>query len=349
MGLVKTCQIREPWLTSIWTLQEGVILHETRLLDCDARELVDDKFPIGGLATVQDLTSLPTYAATNITDALLHINEEPPYSSLVLPLRRSPQRLLVVQKLLARLVQSGLVGYASGLALFILAGKQSRRVTPDNPDKYWALVGALDLQNVDVSYNIRMDEAIRRFFNPLLQRHQWQLFMAPSLPESLRRLTWPEVISDGYIFPLGMYFRIDLLSNLPQVLWEEDGITVRHSDGISQVSVLAFENYTCRRYIQQQDPDGLPLITVVGPEESTPAANTFYLHIAKLESRHKIEGKRCIEVKECKEWYTGGPLPRGYFNGVVDIWASGNVLKKLETQAIRLDLQRPDLRSGAKL
>jgi hypothetical protein len=343
-GLVEECRLHEPWLTSIWTLQEGVILQETRLLDCNARELRDERFFHRNRATVQDLTVHPTYVATNITDALLHINEEPPHSSLVEHLKRSPQLLLRVQIQLARLVKSGLVGYVSGHALFILAGKQSRRVTPDNLDNYWALVGALDLQNVAVSYDIPKNEARTIFFASLLQKHQWQLFMVASLPNSLRRLPWPEVISDGYMFPLGMYFGIDLISNLPEVLWESSGITVRHSDA-TEVSVLAFQNYTCRRYEQQQRPDGLPLITVVGPGEFRPESDTVYLHVAKLESREKTEGKRCIEIKE---WKTEGTSSRGYFNGVVDIWASGNVLK---TRDIRLDLQISDAnpRPGSRL
>lgn len=328
-------QISERWLTSIWTLQEGVILHDSPLIDDDLEPLPGDFLHPN--ASVIDLSARTTHVAVNfLASALLVLNENPNANPFVEYLAATPSNRIWATKVLARLLQSGLVSYSGLSPLYILAGKPSRRFDPDNLDQYWALVGALDLANVAVSYEVSLIEACNRFFGPLLQRYQWQLLLIPRPPAIFSSRSWPQVISDGNFLPLGVYFDMNFLPDLPTLSCPSPDILLVGGHGPPQVYVFQLRTVVAyRRYRQLQSTfSDKPRVEVLGPELTQPG-DVRYIQLANIPPRatdhSHLPGTRCIEIEH---WNTD----RRTFNGIVDIWTEDELWIRIPQFDVKLFL-----------
>ncbi|KAJ5194330.1 Heterokaryon incompatibility [Penicillium cf. griseofulvum] len=182
-ALLSELQQAEPWLTSGWTLQEGVLLSETVLLDHGGTTLCDDHFMHNhGQASVLDLTAGLTTFAISIATAFLKLSTMQDGSNqdeIVKFIRASDKNYQFVAQFLSRLLHSGLIAYTKNSPLYILAGKFSRNYGVDK-DQCWALLlGALELGNVTPWYTDTpgMDRVKSVFFESLLKKHQWSILL----------------------------------------------------------------------------------------------------------------------------------------------------------------------------
>ncbi|KAB8219426.1 hypothetical protein BDV33DRAFT_231481 [Aspergillus novoparasiticus] len=313
----------EPWLTSIWTLQEGVLLNHSRLVDRHGARLPDvpnDKRFHSDEATVVDLAIVPAKLARDIAMALFTGEGNP--DPLFRDFTSVRENRIYAQQILSEIIRSGLFGYYDGpVPLTILAGKGSRRYDKaTNPDQYWALIGALDL-DVAPNYDLTIPKARENFFKALLKKYQWNLLLAPSLPLDISRLSWPEVIADGHILPLDdLFFISELVDGLPHLSWtgtETGGPIIIGGAGGAPFKVFRLKKTgRFRRYIQAQNSQGQDLVDVLGPDTEAPVEDATYLYIAKLQPKSGLPGKRCIEMRGYQR------VGAGQFNGVVDLWVA---------------------------
>lgn len=327
----------EPWLTSGWTLQEGVLLSETPLLDYRGKTLSDERFFHNhGQASVLDLSDGLTTFVLHIAAAFLEFSENPytsGYDEVYKYIRRSNSHYNLVAELLASLLRSGLVAYTKKSPLYILAGKFSRSYSVDE-DECWALLGALELENITPFYNKgkEMDRVKSVFFIHLLKKHQWSLLLVAGLSADHGKhpkLSWHIKMSMGYYLPLGIFFEVNWKPNLPGLSWtypatpEDDAIHIQTNTGapFAVVKVCDDDRPRCRRYEQITTPDDKGFIRIhpIGRLGYPPA---LFFPIADLESRSNMPGIRCIEIHPTKTHATG------IFKGVIDIWAPEDALKK---------------------
>lgn len=339
-ALLSEIQEAEPWLTSGWTLQEGVLLSETPLLDQRGTTLHDDRFLHNqGQASVLDLTAGLTTFAIHIATAFLKLSETQDggdYDEVVQFIRASDENYQFVAHFLSRLLRSGLIAYTKKSPLYILAGKFSRKYGVDE-DQCWALLGALELPNVTPWYNnaADMDRVKSVFFARLLQEHQWSTLLvagASADNQELSQLPWHTKVTDGKYLPLGIFFDVNWKPNLPGLSWtypatpQDDAIHIQTRTGAPFAVVKVRENGSalCRRYEQlpTRDEAGSIRILPVRPLEHSPA---LFFPIADLESRPNMPGARCIEIIPTgKETYATGK-----FRGVIDIWATEATLEEV--------------------
>ncbi|GFF21975.1 uncharacterized transporter ESBP6 [Aspergillus udagawae] len=339
-SLLHEIQEAEPWLTSGWTLQEGVLLSETLLLDYQGTTLRDDRFLHNqGQASVLDLTAGLTTFAIHIATAFLKISETQDggdYDEVVQFIRASEENYQYVAQFLSRLLRSGLIAYTKKSPLYILAGKFSRHYGVEE-DQCWALLGALELANVTPWYNnaADIDRVKSVFFARLLQEHQWSTVLvagASGSQQDIAQLPWHIKVTDGKYLPLGIFFDVNWKPNLPGLSWTypatpgNDAIHIQTRTGAPFAVVKVRENGSalCRRYEQLPTPDGAGSIRIlpVRPLEPSPA---LFFPIADLESRPNMPGARCIELIPAGT----GAHPAGIFRGVIDIWATEATLENV--------------------
>lgn len=330
--LLKDIQKSEPWLTSGWTLQEGVLLTETLLLDHHGATLSNDRFLHNkGRASVLDLTAGITQFAIRLAGAFLkisdgNIDDDDPDGPLIQFIRGSDENYIFVAQVLSLIVRSGLVAYTKQSPLYILAGKLSRRFSVDE-DQCWALLGALELEGVRVWYNEGkdMDRVKAVFFDNLLRQYQWTLMLVAGTSDSSHdALSWPEKIVDGTLLPLGIYIDFFRKPNLPFLSWvpgeSEPDILILESKTKSPFTLIRLvKEGVCRRYEQIDDGDGHIRVLDIA---RLPPSRMLFLAIADLGDRAKTQGQRCIEIEP-----VDGNV--GRFRGVIDIWASESVYEKL--------------------
>lgn len=332
--VLKACQEHEPWLTSGWTLQEGVLLSETLLLDHEGKTLRDDRFMHhDGQACVIDLTSTVTRLAIGIATAFIRHSDgdagddQTEIGRLVKFISNEDDKNYpFTAGILATILKTGLVAYAKHSPLYILAGKQSRKFTV-SADQCWALLGALELEAVDVSYDLELKLIKERFFKALLEQYQWTLFLIPAPPPQLGKRSWSEVIVDGYFLPLGIFFDANFVDNLPTLFWSPNGLAIGSSTTAPFPVFSLNESVYARRYEQQQTGE----VFVVGVSVAVPSPKAKYLQVADLESRNNIPGKRCILITDLRN-------KKGYFGGLVDIWADETSISTETFDEIALSL-----------
>ncbi|KAJ5319835.1 hypothetical protein PENANT_c026G00225 [Penicillium antarcticum] len=341
-GLLQDIQAAEPWLTSGWTLQEGVLLSETLLLDHEGEALRDERFLHNqGQASVLDLTAGLTTFAIHIATAFLKMSETQDggdYDEVVQFIRASDANYQNVAQFLGRLLRSGLIAYTKKSPLYILAGKFSRNYGVQE-DQCWALLGALELANVTPWYSnvADMDRVKSVFFANLLQEHQWSTLLVAGAGEGegeqkISQLPWHLKVTDGNYLPLGIFFDVNWKPDLPGLSWTypsplvKDAIHIQTKTGAPFAVLKARDNGSalCRRYEQLPTADeaGSIRILPVGPLEPSKA---LFFPIADLESRPNMPGSRCIEIIPTET----GAHPAGIFRGVIDIWATEATFEKL--------------------
>ncbi|THV54198.1 hypothetical protein BGAL_0032g00260 [Botrytis galanthina] len=110
------------------TLQEGVLLPETILIDGASNSLQHDTFMHnGGYASVIDLTARVTKLANEVAHSLsLQANEKAPQNQVGIPIDESAHTANEFRKILRALVTSGLVAYAKASPLYITYSVASR-------------------------------------------------------------------------------------------------------------------------------------------------------------------------------------------------------------------------------
>lgn len=332
LGEIRTT---EPWLGSIWTLQEGVLLSKTALLDRHGTTLEDDRFiHNGGKASVIDLTAGLTGLVIRVAAAFMRLSnpedakDEDAPDAVLIEFLKQADNYVYVAGVLATIMRSGLVAYAQDSPLYVLSGKISR-LSSEPEDYCWALLGALDLELANTWYNKGrdMDRVKAMFFQKLLERWQWPLFLVArvSNPVEYDVLSWPERIVDGKMLPLGIYFDVFWKNNLPALSWIDNGKDKTQPDMIildntKSDQACAFWKLAqpglSRVYEQTsivEETNAMVQIRPVG--ELLPAENRLYLPITDLGPQFERPGARCIEIESLDE-------NTGRFLGVVDLWVA---------------------------
>ncbi|KAM5458499.1 hypothetical protein MaudCBS49596_000413 [Microsporum audouinii] len=347
LGILEDVRETEPWLKSIWTLQEGVLLSETILLDHDGNVLEDERFiHNNGCASVIDLTAGITQLVIRLGADFMRLSnrgeaeedEETPLMAYI----RQGENYAYVAGVLATIMRSGLVAYAKGSPLYILSGKVNR--FSSQPEDYcWALLGALDLTFPNTWYHQGedMDLVKKEFFKPLLERWQWNLFLVAGVVNSgeYDALSWPERVVDGKMLSLGIYFDVFWKKNLPKLSWvdanQENGmadmIILNSSEGENQCALWKLtQPGRCRRYVQTEVMKAKEaIVRVENVEGCPPEVNRSYLPIADLDKQSNRPGTRCIEIEPLDE-------TTGLFRGVVDLWVAEDAVAKMECVSFRL-------------
>ncbi|OJJ82272.1 uncharacterized protein ASPGLDRAFT_585760 [Aspergillus glaucus CBS 516.65] len=153
----------EHWLCSGWTLQEGVLLHETDLIDGSGNALPGPDFFMSDQATVCDLTVPITRLAYELAIGYFIKSQghEPdvgtPCPHTTYLLSKMPD--IWLRRSLQTFMASGFVGFWKNSPLDILSGKRGRKFG-NIKDSCWALVGALGIDDIEVTYDkdVSMEE-----------------------------------------------------------------------------------------------------------------------------------------------------------------------------------------------
>ncbi|KAL7274858.1 hypothetical protein RUND412_002220 [Rhizina undulata] len=199
--LVESAVAAEPWLTSIWTFQEGVLLTTSELIDKNRTQLINPTF-LHGKATMVDLTKKITYVVTQLTEKFTSIaNGEEQETPLGKAVEAWPKQL---RQQLTKLIDSGLTAYSPGNPLHLVAARKPRLPYASNTKDYWfAAIGALDI-NISVNYQDPDDVIKVNFFGALVDKYQWRNLLFATVEDDYS-INWLS-ISDGNFVPLGSYF-----------------------------------------------------------------------------------------------------------------------------------------------
>ncbi|KAJ6164441.1 hypothetical protein N7470_003113 [Penicillium chermesinum] len=359
---IQTAQKEERWLKSGWTLQEGVLLGDTLLIDSNGKPFSDERFYNEAQATVRDLSIPISVLAHNLASAyFIHVEGHDPdpvrpgagqFGNL---LPKSPNSALWLRRSIKFLVETGLVFYFRGSPLYILAGKQSREYKYVE-DSCWALIGAMELENVKVEYGIPMDDVKRQFLSALIAKNQWEMFFLP-LPECRikekakegtveRKFRWLS-IADGALLPLGLFLVESHPSpgftedNLPQIIFSDehfgsDDLRLKAKEGqVIGLFRAAKETVTWFRHYRQ-DEDGLRIVSprVVAFAEDALFESAWFLPLWDVDIKGEIRGKRCVLLLRFNGESAAQPA-RAAFGGMIDIWGIGT--ERIEIDEIILD------------
>jgi hypothetical protein len=356
-------QGEEPWLTSGWTLQEGVLLENAPVIDYEGKGLSGDFDLIGKQARVLDLSIPATTFATHLATAFIRVSEGWTPTNIpqgtpeevkqaidfISPLSTStPSNYERAAACLSKIVRSGLVCYWPGkeTPLYILAGAEGRRFGV-REDECWALLGALELENVKPWYSTQaeqnnedamtknMKKIKTQFFESLLKKYQWELLLVPYVEDqnALGKLSWPERTVRGGVLPLGIYFSKDIAPALPQLTYDEekDELIIEFNkaeDGsISKEAKFCKLNkpVLCRSYTQAKlGQEGFIKVGCIS--EKGPGHLYFPLvdiPAPALNNDYKI-GKRCVQIEPSE-----GGDNSGEFRGIVDLWGRDDEFAEL--------------------
>lgn len=336
LSLLESALSAERWLGSGWTLQEGVLLSETVLKDHTGFTLQDEKFIHYGRASVIDLTARITFLSISIAEAfVLQADGAPQKTTIGERIASSPDKAERYRGVLTTLLRSGLVSYAKHSPLYILAGKEKRHFSMDQ-DKCWALLGALDLEGVDVSYDLDMTEVRRRFLEALVRKYQWSLLLVPQLASEDwdKGLDWLD-FADGRLLPLGTFIdsEIDAKNpnkDLPQLSFDKQMIVDADKNSIEYYDLTSSQISWYRRYRQTSSGVHIdtPRLVEGGSKETFDAA---YLPLENLGPRDSFRGMRCIRINDFK---LQGDLVEGVFGGCIDIWIVDVKVKKVRKMTL---------------
>ena len=359
---LRTAQKDERWLKSGWTLQEGVLLGSTCLIDGHGHAFSDSNFYDGSQATVRDLSISVSVFAFNLASGYFIQSEghdpdttRPGAGQFGYLLPESPESVLWLRRSTQTLVHSGLVGYFEFSPLLILAGKNSREYGWEQ-DSCWALVGAMELEDIEVSYDIPMKEIKRRFLSALVKKYQWMMFFLPfpelqveekREAEVIRRpFQWTDIV-DGALLPVGLFLveshaAPELSSeNQPLLCFSDEGFTsedlrVKAPEGqmmslfhASKDQITYFRHY-------RQDSDGLRIVSSrsVSAAEEPLLEDGWLLPLWNVDLKDDVRGKRCLLVLQLKSPTAGDQLAHATFGGIIDVWGVGS--EKVDVQEMIL-------------
>ncbi|RAL64060.1 hypothetical protein DID88_003248 [Monilinia fructigena] len=311
----RTREEGERWLVSGWTLQEGVLLPETVLVDGASNTLKDDSFKHnGGRASVIDLTARITALAIGLIDESTEMANE-------------------FRQTLSTLVASGLVAYGKASPLYILSGKQSREFGMPQ-DACWALIGAMELEGVPVNYELPMDNIKMIFLTALFEKYQWAMLLLPQplFPVShgwwASDFRWINIV-DGLLIPVGLFVDTQIGSGsqitLPRVSLDNTMALTIQPPGRSQTFSL-LRNLNIKWYLHYVQTQTEVEIRSLAPK-TNPAPYISDAVFLKLEDLGKNDnaptvssGMRCVAIMGF--WKPDDKIPVGIFGGIVDLWST---------------------------
>ncbi|KAJ5683366.1 hypothetical protein N7462_006531 [Penicillium macrosclerotiorum] len=364
---IETAQADERWLKSGWTLQEGVLLSSTCLIDGHGNTLSDSRFYTGRKATVRDLSIPVSTLAFNLASGYFIQSEghdpdttRPGAGQFGHLLPKSPESVIWLRRSLKNLVQSGLVMFFEYSPLFILAGKYSRMYGV-LADSCWALVGAMELENIEVSYDLPMENIKRRFLSALVEKYQWMMMFLP-FPECLieerggtmkRPFQWTDVV-DGAFLPVGLFLvESHADENLPAEKqptlqfsdenFESDELRVKGPGGqamslfrVSKDHITYFRHY-------RQDSDGLRIVSSrsVDVSDDDLLASGWLLHLWNVDEKNGVRGKRCLLVLQVEGLGTNDEPVNATFGGMIDVWGLDPTSEKADVKDMILRSSRP--------
>ncbi|PIG80511.1 hypothetical protein AARAC_001636 [Aspergillus arachidicola] len=315
----------ERWLTSGWTLQEGVLLGSTYLLYRDG-----NTSPTAG----SRIPARPPFAICQ--------SRSPPGAGLfghLLP--KAPESVIWLRRSIQTLARSGLVGYFAFSPLSILAGKNSRQYGWEQ-DSCWALVGAIELENIEVSYDFPMEEIKRRLLSALVDKYQGMMFFLPFL-----ECPWTDVV-DGALLPVGLFLVESHpdpelpLDKQPTFHFSDerfisDDLRVKAPDGQTmRLFRVSPDQITYFRH-DRQDLDGLRIVSsrAVPVAEDPLLANARLLPLWNVDLKEDVRGKRCLLVLQLKGPTAADEPAHAAFGGMIDVWGIGS--EKVEVKEMILD------------
>jgi hypothetical protein len=337
-------QASERWLLSGWTLQEGVMLSETRLIDGTGEPLMNDRFIFDGLACVINLTDTITKLATEIGKAFVNQADGiEPQNRIDEAVRASAANYERLLDILSQFVKSGLVAYAKGSPLYILAGKKTRRF--GRPlDEYWALLGAMGIDDLQVSYTLPSWEVKTIFLRALVQKFQWSMLLLPDPHFHQMNFNWLQLV-DGELFPIGVFVdsKFGQIKNSPMISYSSDAIHIYpNSEGEKKSRMSLFQEpqiNTFRYYRQINDKVRIISSATATPEDMDFLSQMTYLPIEDLEAREdpetkeNIVGQRCVVVQGFYKPPQRGEV--GVYRGTIDIWYKD--ARVVEAESLQLD------------
>ncbi|KAF5874991.1 putative heterokaryon incompatibility protein het-6-like protein [Botrytis fragariae] len=337
----------ERWFVSGWTLQEGVLLPETILIDGASNALQHDTFMHnGGHASVIDLTARVTKLAVEVAQSfLLQANGKEPQNQVGMLIDESAHRADEFRQILRALVTSGLVAYSKASPLYILSGKQSRKFGMEQ-DSCWALIGAMELEGVTVNYNLPMDEIKMMFLRALFKKYQWSMLLLPqpllsvNEGQSASNFKWVNIV-DGLLIPVGVFVdsQIGLASKsmLPSIALD-NAMTVTVQPPKTSQTFTLWKNLDIKWYLHYvQTEAGVEIRSLASKTSPTPRiSDAVFLKLEDLGKNDKAAaestGMRCAAIMEFGTSQVKESA--GVFGGIVDLWFVGG--SKVEVPSLKL-------------
>ncbi|KAJ5651178.1 uncharacterized protein N7484_004901 [Penicillium longicatenatum] len=332
---------QERWLGSDWTLQEGVLLDETDLIDGQGNALLGPDFWTSDRATVSDLTVPTRRLALYLAMGYFIKSEghEPPLGD------SSPKEAYTCSELpetwlsqsLQTLLRSGFVGFWRESPLEILAGKQKRKYSRV-ADSCWALLGALGISDIEVTYDAPMDEIKRRLLVALLDKYQWIILCLP-FPEMnfkeendesvARGFKWTDLV-DGVLLPVYAFAveQFDPPEGLPTLSYTYDHqIKIAAKKGTNVYRPSKEGTAWFRHY--RQDDDGLKIVSsrkvAFAKDGLLSHAQLLPLHLINM--KDGVLGRRCLVLLDLQQGSNESSKANSMssvFGGIIDLQSLGS-------------------------
>lgn len=340
----RTQEEGERWLVSGWTLQEGVLLPETILIDGASNTLQDETFQHnGGRASVIDLTARITQLAIGVAQSfVLQANGQEPQNKVGRLIDESVDIANEFRQILQTLARSGLVAYGKASPLYILSGKQSREFG-QAPDSCWALLGAMELEGVPVNYELPMGCIKMIFLEALFEKYQWTMLLLPQPLFPVNHGWWAsdfrwDNIVDGLLIPVGLFVDTQIGTGseikLPHISIHNAMILTLQPPENSETFCL-LKGLDIKWYMHYvQTERGVEIRSLASKTNPVPyLSDNYFLRLEDLGKNENVptilSGMRCIAVLGL--WTPQDNIPVGIFGGVVDIWFTGGTSINLST------------------
>jgi hypothetical protein len=230
------------------------------------------------------------------------------------------------------------VGFFEFTPLTILAGKNSREYGWIE-DSCWALIGAMELENIEVTANLSMEKIKRRFLSALVDKYQWMMLFLPFSEKgqySKRPFQWTDIV-DGALLPVHLFLvedHVDPDSNAatqPTLQFSDANFTsekllLKAPDRqkmrlfrISEDHVTYFRHY-------RQDSDGLRIVSSrsVSLTDDPLVSGAWLLPFWIVDTKGTIQGKRCLLLLQFKDSTSVDQPARASFGGMIDVWGVGS-------------------------
>ncbi|KAE8406699.1 hypothetical protein BDV37DRAFT_269732 [Aspergillus pseudonomiae] len=349
---LRTAQMDEHWLKSGWTLQEGVLLGSTLLIDGHGNTFSDSRFYNGSQATVRDLSIPVSVLARNSASAYFIQSEghdpdttRPGAGQFGHLLPKSPESVIWLRRSIQTLAQSGLVGFFTFSPLSILCGKNSRKYGMIQ-DSCWALIGAMEVENIEVSYDFPKPEIKRRFLSALVDKYQWMMLFLPfwecqveeegATGTVKRPFQWTDIVDDA-LLPASLFVveshtdpELPLEKEPTLHFSDEDFISedlrVKARDG-QRISLFRvskdYITYFCH---YRQDSNGLRIVSsqTVTVAEDPLLANAWLLPLWNVDMKGDVRGKRCLLVLRLEGPTAMDQPVHAAFGGMIDVGGMGS-------------------------
>lgn len=314
------------------------MLSETRLIDGAGHTLNNDRFIHGGKARVINLTDIITRLATEIGKSFVNqADGKEPQNEIDKAIRGSTENSEKLLDILIQFVKSGLVSYAKDSPLYILAGKKERRFSRPH-DECWALLGAMGIDNVDVSYTLSMWESKTICLRALIQKFQWSMLLLPDPSQVVQTgFNWLQIV-DGDLAPIGIFVdsTIGQVDKLPIVSYSGEAVHIRPNPESAKKDICLFQEpqiQAFRYYRQVADKVRTTSSTTATQEDTKFLSEAVYLPIEDLETREGSVGKRCVVIQGFYKPPQSGEV--GVYRGTIDIWYKNAM--EIEASSLQLD------------